>query len=164
MSTTYTDVKLEDWVKGPFQLFDSEAARSAKAAVEAHFEAEWNSDIEATMATIHPDDPWQRIPGLGVEVVGFEAVRAYYENRFESWPGPAMDHYSRVTVTDTCVYFEGMLEIKPSGSFGGRQVGGKPIEVAAIIVVDCRDGLVLGETVHLDSAAALAQIGGREDA
>ena len=162
MSSAYSDVRLEDWVKGPFQVFDSDVARASVAAVEAHFEAEWNSDIEATMATIHPDDPWQRIPGLGVEVVGFDAVRAYYENRFESWPGPAMDHYSRVVACDTCVYFEGMLEIKPSGSFGGREVGGKPIDVPAVIIVDCRDGLVLGETVHLDSAAVLNQIGGED--
>ena len=38
------------------------------------------------------------------------------------------------------------------------------VALAAIIVVDCRDGLALGETVHLDSAAALAQIGGGENA
>lgn len=159
-TTTYKDVRLEDWARGPLQICDTEASRLSKTAIERHFEAEWNSDIEATMETIHPDDPWQRIPGLGVEVVGFDAVRAYYESRFDSWPGPAMDHFDRVSVADTCVYFEGELDIQPSGAFGGRAVGGKPIRVAAVIVVDTRDGKVLGETVHLDSAAVLGQIGG----
>jgi predicted ester cyclase len=164
MDETYQEVRLEDWVKGPLQQFDSQAARESKQAIEDHFEAEWNSDIEATMRTIHPDDPWQAIPGLGVDVRGFDAVREYYENRFQSWPGPAMDHFDRVTVTDTCVYFEGELEIQPSGSFGGIAVEGKPIKVPALIVVDCREGKVLGETVHLDSAAVLGQVGVGSDA
>jgi len=157
--TTYKDVRLEDWVKGPFQLCDTEASRRCKLAIERHFEAEWNSDIEATMETIHPDEPWQFIPGLGVEVRGFDNVRAYYESRFDSWPGPAMDHFDRLSITDTCAYFEGELAIQPSGSFGGHAVGGKPIRVPAVIIVDTRDGKVLGETVHLDSAAVLSQIG-----
>jgi hypothetical protein len=153
----WVDVELSEWVRGPFQMSDSKAARESKEAIEKHFEAEFSSDIEATMRTIHPDNPWQRIPGLGVDVNGFDAVRAYYENRFESWPGPVMDHFDRVTVTDTCVYFEGVWDIEPSGEFGGREMAGASIEVPALIVVDCRDGLVLGEIVHLDSAAVLAQ-------
>lgn len=105
------------------------------------------------MATIHPDDPWQRIPGLGVEVVGFGAVRDYYLARFGSWPGPAMRHFDRTTVTDTCVIVEGTLHIAPKGAFAGREAAGKVIVAPAVIVVDCRDGLILGETVYADGAA-----------
>lgn len=164
MSALEESVLLEEWVSGQFQMFPSKAAQESKEAVEAHFRAEWKSDIDATMETIHPDNPWQLIPGLGVEVRGFDEVRAYYENRFDSWPGKAMECPVRTTVTDTCVYFEGVLDIEPKGTFGGRNVGGKPIKVPALIVVDCREGLVLGEVVHLDSAAVLRQIGGGSDA
>jgi ketosteroid isomerase-like protein len=160
MTQLYTQVRLEDWMRGPLQVFDSETARKNKRGVEAHFEAEWNGDIEATMRTIHPDDPWQVIHGFGVDVRGYDAVRDYYNARFGSWPGPAMDHFTRVTVTDTAVIFEGTLDIRPQGEWAGRQAEGTKISVPCTIVVDMRDGLVLGETVYLDSAGAQAQISG----
>lgn len=162
--TTYTDVRLEDWTKGPFQVADTDAAWANKAGLEAHFEAEWSGDLDTTMQTIHPEEPWQIVHGLGVEVRGFEAVRDYYARRFTSWPGPAMDHFTRVTVGDTCIYCEGVLELEPQGDFAGRSAAGSKISVPACIVVDFRDGLVLGETVYLDSATAKQQLGPAGDA
>ena len=87
---TEDDVKMEKWVRGPLFVADTDAARANKAAMERHFLTEWNGDIEATMSTIHPDAPWQRIPALGVDDNGFAAVREYYLRRYETWPGPAM--------------------------------------------------------------------------
>jgi hypothetical protein len=154
---TPQDVRLEDWVRGPLFVADSAAARANKAIMERHFMVEWNSDIEATMATIHPDNPWQRIPALGVDINGFAAVRDYYLSRFGSWPGPAMDFFNRATVTDTCIYVEGQLQIKPKGSFGGSDMTGKTISAPTVIVVDCRDGLILGETIYVDGATILGR-------
>jgi len=147
------DTRLESWTKGPLSIADSAAARGNKAMLERHFAAEWGGDIDATMATIHPDNPWQRIPAIGVEVIGFDAVRDYYLARFGSWPGPAMSHFDRTTVTDTCIIVEGTLRITPKGSFAGRQAGGRLLVAPTVIVVDCRDGLILGETVYADGAA-----------
>lgn len=96
------DVRLEDWGRGVLFVADTAAARANKANMERHFMVEWNSDIEATMRTIHPHNPWQRIPALGVDVNGLEAVRAYYLRRFDSWPGPAMNVFDRATIIDTC--------------------------------------------------------------
>ncbi len=135
------DVLLERWCRGSMSVADSPAARANKAALEAHFLAEWNDDIDATMATIHPDNPWQRIPALGVEVIGTQAVRAYYLARFSSWPGPVMDHFDRVTVTEHAIIIEGALKPQP-----GRQIDA--LAGPCVVVIDFRDGLVLGETVY----------------
>ena len=92
-------VILEDYTRGPVFVASSVSARMNKDVFERHLNAEWASDIEGTMATIHPDAPFQKIPALGVDVRGFEGVRRFYEGRFASWPGPALKHFHRVAVT-----------------------------------------------------------------
>ncbi len=146
-------VHIEDLCHGPLFVADTAAARANKAMLERHFALEWACDIDGTMSTMHPDNPWQRIPALGVDVVGFDAVRDYYLKRFDSWPGRALAGFDRVTVADTCIYTEGMLDIQPTGAFGGIDMAGRTLRTPVIIVVDFRDGLVLGETVYMDASA-----------
>jgi hypothetical protein len=147
---TADDVRLERWVRGSFFIADTPTARANKAMMERHFLVEWNSDIEATMATIHPDAPWQRIPAFGVDVNGHEAVRSYYLSRFDNWPGPAMKYFDRVIVTDDCIHVEGTLAVEPRGSFGQAKTTANLLSAPAVIVVDFRDELILGETVYVD--------------
>jgi len=151
------DVRLEAWSRGPLFVAPTELARANKSAMERHFLAEWNGDIEATMATMHPDQPWQRIPALGVNVNGTEAVREYYLSRFNIWPGPAMEYFDRVSIVDTCLYVEGVLRVTPKGEFGGVSTNATLLSAPAIIVVDFRDGLVAGETVYVDAASLNGQ-------
>jgi ketosteroid isomerase-like protein len=158
---TPADVRLEDWVRGTLFVAPTETARRNKAAMESHFLHEWNCDIEATMATMHPDRPWQRIPALGVDVNGFEAVRAYYLRRFETWPGPAMKYFDRATVTDSCIYVEGTLTVEPKGEFGTVSTEAKRLTAPCVIICDFRDGLILGETVYVDGATLSGQAAGK---
>lgn len=151
------DVRLEAWSRGPLFVAPTELARANKRAMERHFLAEWNGDIEATMATMHPDQPWQRIPALGVNVNGTEAVCDYYLSRFNTWPGPAMDHFDRVSIVDTCLYVEGVLRVTPKGEFGAVRTSATLLTAPAIIVVDFRDGLIAGETVYVDAASLNGQ-------
>jgi ketosteroid isomerase-like protein len=144
--------RLEDYTRGTLFVAPSAAARANKDVFERHLNAEWVSDIEGTMATIHPDEPFQRIPALGVEAIGFEAIRRFYEGRFVSWPGPALKHFDRVAVTDTCIYVEGRMEIETSGQFQGLKASGRRISAPVVIVVEFRDGLLSGETVYMDGA------------
>ena len=160
MAQNFGDVQVQDWLRGPFEIMDTDTARSNKQALDAHLQAEWSSDLDATMATIHPDEPWQIVHGLGVHVRGFQAVREYYAARFENWPGPGMEHFDRVTITDTCAYLECQLGIELAGGFAGHAATDARLDVPAIIVVDFRDGLVLGETNYLDSALAREQLSG----
>lgn len=164
MARTGLSTALEELTVGPLFVADNDLARRNKAVLEAHFKAEWGTDIEATMRTMHPDRPWQRILGLGIDVQGFDEVRDYYLRRFETWPDPVMEHFDRVTVTDTVAYVEGTLKLTLQGDFQGLQAEGGTIESLTVIVIDFRDGLLLGETVHLDSAKAAGRVGGRADA
>jgi hypothetical protein len=155
---TEDDVRLEKWVRGPLIIAGTQTAHANKAMMERHFLTEWNSDIEATMATIHPEGPWQRIPALGVDVNGFDAVRDYYLRRFETWPGPAMKFFHRATIADTCLYVEGTLTIEPKGEFGSMKTDMQVLTAPTVIVVDFKDGLILGETVYVDGAALMGQM------
>lgn len=159
MSHDFASIQVEDWLHGPLRVSDSEEARANKRALDRHLQAEWSSDLEATMATIHPREPWQVIHGLGVDVRGFEAVRDYYARRFDNWPGPGMEHFDRVTVTEACAYLECRLSLEPQGEFAGRAAEGRKLDVPAVIVIDFEEGLVVGETVYLDSALARVQLG-----
>jgi hypothetical protein len=153
MAPNFSTIRVEDWLQGPLHVFDSQAARANKRVLDAHLQAEWTSDIDATMRTIHPDNPWQIVHGLGVEVRGFEEVRAFYAARFEQWTGPGMEHFSRVTIGDTCGYLECV-----AGRVPGQAAPADGLDVPAILVVDFRDQLLLGETVYLDSALAREQL------
>lgn len=153
------ETRLSKLTRGPLQVMGTALAQANMALLERHFAAEWASDIDATMATIHPNDPWQSIPALGADVRGFDAVRRYYLDRFASWPGPAMEWFDRTTVTDTCIIVEGRLQVRPRGTFGGLPASGAALSAACVIIVDCRDGLILGETVHVDGAALRGQAG-----
>ncbi|MBC7285679.1 nuclear transport factor 2 family protein [Hoeflea sp.] len=137
---TPEEVRLEHWTERLF-VADDATARATKTALEAHFLAEWNDDIEGTMETMDPEAPFQRIPALGIEVRGPEAVRGYYLQRFSSWPGPAMDRFDRATVVPDLVIVEGRL--RASGDAAVAALSGP-----AVIVVEFRDGLILGETIH----------------
>ena len=144
--------RLEDYTRGPLFVAPGAAAKANKAVFEQHLNAEWVSDIEGTMATIHPEAPFQRIPALGVDVLGFAGVRRFYEGRFASWPGPALKHFDRVAVTDSCIYVEGRMEIETRGHFQGLNASGRHISAPVVIVLEFRDGLLAGETVYMDSA------------
>lgn len=157
---TADDVRLENWVRGPLFIADTDAARANKAVMERHFLTEWSGDIEATMATIHPDQPWQRIPALGIDINGYDAVRDYYLRRFANWPGPAMEFFDRATIADTCLYVEGTLTIEPKGEFGSVKIDAQVLRAPSVIVVDFKDGRILGETVYVDGATLMGQRAG----
>jgi hypothetical protein len=152
----FSTITIEDWLRGPLHVAGTEAAHANKRMLDAHLQAEWTSDLDGTMATMHRDEPWQIVHGLGVEVRGFDAVTEYYATRFTTWTGPGMEYFTRVTIADTCAYMEcSELTWIPDTPTGGRH-----LSVPTVLVVDFRDGLVLGETVYMDSALLRGQLGG----
>lgn len=145
--------RIEDYTVGPVFVADTDVSRANKAVFERHLVSEWENDIENTMATIHPDNPYQVIPALGVDIHSFEGIRDFYLGRFETWPGPALKSFSRVSVTDQFIYVEGKFEVQSSGEFSGFNVKAKAISSPCIIVLEFRDGLLFGELVYMDSGA-----------
>lgn len=150
---------IEEYCRGPLFVADTEKARVNKAVLEVHFAAEWQNDIETTMATMDPVNPWQLIPALGVDLSGPEAVRQYYQHRFDNYPGPAMKWFDRVGITDDCAYVEGTLDVTPASDFAGVDVGGAHIVAPMMIVIVFKDGLVFGEMGYVDAATLRAEGG-----
>lgn len=63
------------------------AQRKALVAVaHAHAEAEGAGDLDATMATLDDEPRYEFLP-RGVELVGADAVRRYYEHFFANFAG-----------------------------------------------------------------------------
>ena len=156
MERDFSVITVEDWLRGPLQLVDSDAARANKRVLDAHLQAEWSNDLDATMRTMHRDEPWQIVYGLGIEVRGYEQVREYYAARFNIWSGPGMEYFTRATIADTCAY----LECSKLMWLPDNATEGKELDVPTVLVVDFRDGLLLGETVYLDSAHIRQQLSG----
>ncbi|ROZ74974.1 hypothetical protein EEB15_16480 [Ramlibacter sp. WS9] len=146
--------RVEQYTTGTVFVADTDASRANKRVFERHLVAEWASDIEGTMATVHPEGAYQTIPAMGVDVRGKAGIREFYLGRFASWPGPALPSFNRVTVTDICIYVEGTFDIHSTGDdFKGLNLGGKSVSVPCMIVLECRDALLVGEIVYMDSGA-----------
>ena len=149
---------VENYTTGTVFVANTEVARQNKAVFERHLVSEWNSDIDATMATIHHDKPYQKIPALGVDVRGYDGIRDFYLGRFASWPGPALKSFDRVAITDHCIYVEGRFDVKSSSdNLSGLAVAAQELSAPCMIVLECRDGLLLGEMVYMDSGGFSAK-------
>ena len=145
---------MEHYTTGTVFVADSDVARANKAVFERHLVSEWSSDIEATMSTVHRDNPYQKIPALGVDVHGHDGIRDFYLGRFASWPGPALKSFDRVSITDQCIYVEGKFDVKStSDHLAGLALAAQELSTPCMIVLECRDGLLLGEIVYMDSGA-----------
>jgi hypothetical protein len=145
---------LESYTNGPLFVADTDLSRANKAVFERHLVSEWSSDIEETMATVHPEGSYQRIPALGVDVQGFNGIREFYLDRFEKWPGPALKSFDRVSVVDNCIYVEGQFDVEASGDdLESLNISGKAVKSPCMIALECRDGLLVGEIVYMDSGA-----------
>jgi hypothetical protein len=88
-----------------------------------------------------PTTPGSASPPWASRWSGFQAVRDYYLARFSTWPGPVMEHFDRVSVTDHAIFVEGRLKPQP-----GRQINA--LAGPCVVVIDLREGLVMGETVY----------------
>ncbi|MGF6598131.1 hypothetical protein P3T23_002848 [Paraburkholderia sp. GAS448] len=145
---------IESYTNGPVYVADTDMSRANKEVFERHLVAEWSSEIEETMATVHPDGSYQRIPALGVDVQSFAGIREFYLDRFEKWPGPALKSFTRVTIVDNCIYVEGEFDVEAVGDdLQSLNISGKSVKSPCMIALECRDGLLVGEIVYMDSGA-----------
>lgn len=145
---------IESYTNGPVFVADTNISRANKEVFERHLVSEWSSDIEETMATVHTVGAYQRIPALGVNVSGHDGIREFYLDRFEKWPGPALKSFTRVSVVDNCIYVEGEFDVEAAGDdLESLNISGKSVKSPCMIALECRDGLLVGEIVYMDSGA-----------
>lgn len=138
-------------------ILDTDRARANWERFCEHAVAEWSGDMDATMATMSRDDPFQLFHATGVEVWGYEAVRAFYEERLQTFSGQGF-HAKRWVVTDDAAVGRGWFKGAPKGMFFGTMTYGKPLFFPMTLWIYFKDGLILGEAAFSDGAELQRQI------
>jgi predicted ester cyclase len=132
------------------------AERNWQRLVE-HTVAEWSGDIDATMATITPDDPFQIMHATGLQVRGWQAVRDFYLGRLETFSGQGF-FAQRWVVSDQVIVGNGHFSGAPSGNFFGVTATGKRLLLPMTIWIYFQDTLVKGEAAYLDGGELARQL------
>jgi predicted ester cyclase len=133
------------------------AARRNWEVLEAHTVAEWSCDLDATMATITRNDPFQIMYATGLHVRGFEAVREFYRRRMQTFQGQGF-FARRWVVTDALAIGNGQFRGTPQGVFFGVATTGKRLCLPMTVWIHFADGLLRGEATYLDGAELRRQI------
>ena len=144
--------------------FSAEVIRAGGAIADrnwetliAHTVAEWSGDIDATMATITRDDPFQIMYATGLHVRGWDAVREFYLGRFKTFSGQGF-FAQRWVISDKVIVGNGYFSGAPKGSFFGVEATGKRMLLPMSIWIYFQDTLLKGEAAYLDGAELARQI------
>lgn len=132
------------------------AERNWRKLVE-HTVAEWSGDLDATMATMTRNDPFQIMHATGLHVRGYENVRAFYAERMKTFQGQGF-YAHRWIVSDSAIVGNGYFSGVPNGVFFGAQTTGKKLCLPMTVWIYFEDGLVKGEAAYLDGRELERQI------
>ena len=132
------------------------AERNWQRLIE-HTVAEWSGDLDATMATMSRNDPFQIMHATGLHVVGFDAVREFYKNRMRTFQGQGFFAH-RWVVSDEAIVGQGYFDGTPNGVFFGTPTTGKKLCLPMSIWIYFEDTLLKGEAAYLDGRQLQRQI------
>lgn len=121
-----------------------------------HTDAEWTCDLDKTMASMSAD-PFQQIPATGLALYGYDAVRAFYKERFQTFSGQGL-YAHRMVVTDKVLVAEGYYKGAPKGMFFGVVTHGRPLFLRLTVWVYFENTLVKGEVAYFDGLELQRQI------
>lgn len=131
------------------------------AVTDAHFKAEYEGDLDATMATIHLNPHFILHP-LGMEINSWDGVREYYKGLYDA----GFHHFDatilgRWAVDARTVIVETTVRMDVSGEFLGMKIDGtKTIVLPQIDILTIDDGLISGERVYFDMSTIQKQLSG----
>lgn len=125
--------------------------------LKEHTVAEWSGDLDTTMATMSRNEPFQIMYATGLNVRGFEAVRAFYKRRMETFSGQGFFAH-RWVVSEKVIVGNGYFNGAPTGEFFGAPATGKKLLLPMSLWVYFEDTLVKGEASYLDGAELQRQI------
>src|SRR5688572_13357669 len=125
--------------------------------VLAHTSAEWSGDLDGTMETMTRNEPFQVMHATGLDIRGFQQVRAFYRERLKTFTGQAFFPH-RWVVSEQAAVTNGYFYGKPSGVFFGVQTTGKTLCLPMTIWIYFEDDLVKGESAYLDGHELRRQI------
>lgn len=134
----------------------AEAERNWALLLE-HTSAEWVGDLDATMATMTRNDPFQVMHATGLDVRGWDAVRDFYATRLQTFQGQGFVPH-RWVVSDPLIVGTGYFSGTPSGIFFGIETRGQTLCLPMTVWIHFEDGLIKGEAAYLDGHELRHQI------
>jgi len=125
--------------------------------LEEHTIAEWPGDLDGTMATMTRNDPFQIMHATGLDIRGWDEVRAFYEQRMRTFQGQGFFAH-RWVVSDKAIVGSGYFSGTPKGVFFGVPTTGKTLCLPMTVWIYFEDTLVKGEAAYLDGLELRRQI------
>ena len=114
-----------------------------------HTSAEWVGDLDATMATMTRNEPFQVMHATGLDVRGWDAVRDFYATRLQTFSGQGFVPH-RFVVSDAAIVGTGYFSGTPKGVFFGIESHGQTLCLPMTVWIYFEDGLIKGEAAYLD--------------
>lgn len=128
-----------------------------ESVLRAHLVAETQLDMDATLATVHPECLWVD-EQLGLRLEGRNGARLHYDiwwSAFRAAPDNGAVHW----VDDDFVVGEAEFVGTHVGPFAGIPPTGQSIRLPFVVFVRFRDGLLAGERFVYDLNTLLRQLG-----
>jgi hypothetical protein len=129
--------------------------------LEEHSRAEHSYDWDATLATMTADC-YQHHVNQGLRYDGQDSVRAYYAEIFAAFPDLHLVRDSSrlgVGYGDGLVVRYGRMEAEMVGDWLGLRASGRSVSVPLSLLLEFRDGLLVGETYVYDTGLFCEQLG-----
>jgi AcrR family transcriptional regulator len=127
-----------------------------EACVRRHLIAETGHDMEATLATLHPECVFVD-DQLGRRWHGHDGARRHYEMWWSAF-GVTPQHGRLHWAADDLAIGEAVFAGRHVGPFAGLEPTGRPLELPFVVFVTFADGLVSGERFVYDLNTALRQL------
>ena len=127
------------------------------ARLEEHTVAEWSGDLDATMATMTRNEPFQIMYATGLDVRGFDEVREFYRRRMETFQGQGF-FAKRWVISDEAIVGNGYFSGAPEGEFFGEPAHGRKLLLPMSLWIYFEDTLLKGEASYLDGHELRRQI------
>jgi len=133
------------------------SSRPNEAVLLAHVQAENRHDIDATLATVHPDCVFIDQP-LGLRFERHSGARAHYEMWWNAF-GNTTDRGGQLHwVHDDLLIADSAFVGTHHGTFAGIAPSHKPFRLPFVVFVEFQDGLLAAERFVYDLNGLLAQL------
>jgi steroid delta-isomerase-like uncharacterized protein len=125
--------------------------------VAKHIAAENSHQMDATLATLHPDCVFEDI-ALGRTFTGHEGASQYYRMWWDAFAVEVQGSVVHWT-TEGQLVAEGRYVGRHTGRFLGIEPTGRPLSLRFAVFVDFRDGLMAGERFYYNLGSIMEQLG-----
>ncbi len=122
-----------------------------------HLKAENQHDMEATLATLHPECIFEDI-ALNQIYSGRQGAGDYYKLWWEAFDLIVVSEKRYFTDNETIIA-EPRYTGTHIGNFYGLAPTGKKIDFKLAVIISFRDGFLSGERMYYDSRTLLIQLG-----